>query len=288
MAKLPSASYRDALKAFESFGWEVVRQSGSHIILVKEGEIVTLALPAHNPVAKGTLRGLIRAAGLTVEEFVNALLRQEQRGVPRGTENRQRPSTFSQDRAREGEVEPFQVHLAGGVDREEGEASGQHSVAADRDSAVSLRTEGDGRRRAGGGRTGAAVDRAAGRGRRQGGRSARRTYSRSRFDDGGIGRDSRRGTRAAPHRAEGAKEHRHDQGQIHRHSPDRAGVAAPFQADLQAGVEATDLLGHLSSRESDGRADPRRQAVSQLEGSSEARERRMRHLHDGCLRFDDG
>ena len=73
MAKLPSASYRDALKAFESFGWEVVRQSGSHIILVKEGEIVTLALPAHNPVAKGTLRGLIRAAGLTVEEFVNAL-----------------------------------------------------------------------------------------------------------------------------------------------------------------------------------------------------------------------
>lgn len=73
MAKLPSVDYVDALKAFQSFGWSVARQSGSHVILTKVGEMASLSVPAHDPVAKGTLRSLIRAAGLTVDEFVNAL-----------------------------------------------------------------------------------------------------------------------------------------------------------------------------------------------------------------------
>ena len=73
MAKLPSVSSRKVVKAFQSFGWQVVRRESSHIILVKEGEMATLSVPAHNPVAKGTLRGLLRAAGLTVDEFVHAL-----------------------------------------------------------------------------------------------------------------------------------------------------------------------------------------------------------------------
>jgi len=55
---------------FETFGWQVVRQSASHIIMVKEGENVTLSIPDHYEVAKGTLRSLIRAAGLTVQQFV--------------------------------------------------------------------------------------------------------------------------------------------------------------------------------------------------------------------------
>ncbi|QFS42885.1 type II toxin-antitoxin system HicA family toxin [Nostoc sphaeroides CCNUC1] len=58
---------------FESFGWEVARQSGSHIIQVKEGELATLSVPEHREVAKGTLRSLIRTAGLTVNEFVSAI-----------------------------------------------------------------------------------------------------------------------------------------------------------------------------------------------------------------------
>jgi predicted RNA binding protein YcfA (HicA-like mRNA interferase family) len=73
MAKLPSVSSRKVVKAFRSFGWDVARQASSHIVMVKEGEIVTLSVPNHNPVAKGTLRGLIRAAGLTVDEFVAAI-----------------------------------------------------------------------------------------------------------------------------------------------------------------------------------------------------------------------
>jgi len=72
MAKLPSVCSRKVVKAFRSFGWDVVRRESSHIIMVKQGEMATLSVPDHNPVAKGTLRGLIRAAGLTVDEFVAA------------------------------------------------------------------------------------------------------------------------------------------------------------------------------------------------------------------------
>jgi predicted RNA binding protein YcfA (HicA-like mRNA interferase family) len=73
MAKLPSINSRNAVKAFRALGWEVARQESSHIIMVREGYVATLSVPAHDPVAEGTLRGLIRTAGLTVEEFVNAL-----------------------------------------------------------------------------------------------------------------------------------------------------------------------------------------------------------------------
>jgi len=73
MAKLPSLSSKRVVKAFRTLGWEVVRQESSHIIMVKEGHLVTLSIPDHNPVAKGTLRGLIRSAGLTVAEFVAVL-----------------------------------------------------------------------------------------------------------------------------------------------------------------------------------------------------------------------
>jgi predicted RNA binding protein YcfA (HicA-like mRNA interferase family) len=60
------------LRAFERLGWEVARQRGSHIVLVKDGEIATLSVPDHKQVAKGTLRGLIRSANLSVAEFLTA------------------------------------------------------------------------------------------------------------------------------------------------------------------------------------------------------------------------
>ena len=69
---LPVLSGIEVVRIFESFGWEMVRQVGSHMIMVKEGEIVTLSVPNHREVAKGTLRSLIRNAGLTVDEFVSA------------------------------------------------------------------------------------------------------------------------------------------------------------------------------------------------------------------------
>ena len=69
MPALPVLSGRKAVRVFEKLGWEAARQRGSHIILVKEGEIATLSVPDHKEIAKGTLRSLIRTAGITVEEF---------------------------------------------------------------------------------------------------------------------------------------------------------------------------------------------------------------------------
>jgi predicted RNA binding protein YcfA (HicA-like mRNA interferase family) len=69
MPAIPVLSGRKAVRAFQKPGWQVVRQRGSHIIMVKEGEIVTLSIPDHKEIAKGTLRSLIRAAGITVDEF---------------------------------------------------------------------------------------------------------------------------------------------------------------------------------------------------------------------------
>ena len=69
MAQLPRMSGREVVRAFEKHGWEVARQRGSHIIMVKTGQNVTLSIPDHKEVAKGTLRSLIRSAGLTVEQF---------------------------------------------------------------------------------------------------------------------------------------------------------------------------------------------------------------------------
>ena len=62
MAQLPAIS-----------GAEAVRQRGSHVILIKTGHHATLSIPQHRELAPGTLRALIRASGLSVEEFVALL-----------------------------------------------------------------------------------------------------------------------------------------------------------------------------------------------------------------------
>ena len=73
MPALPVLSGRKTVRAFEKLGWRVARQRGSHIIMVREGETATLSIPNHKEVAKGTLRSLIRSAGITVDEFTGQL-----------------------------------------------------------------------------------------------------------------------------------------------------------------------------------------------------------------------
>lgn len=69
MASLSPLSGREVVRVFEELGWRVARQRGSHIVLIKESHIATLSIPDHKEVAKGTLRSLIRSAGLTLSEF---------------------------------------------------------------------------------------------------------------------------------------------------------------------------------------------------------------------------
>ena len=73
MPKLPVIRGRQARRAFEKAGWVFNRQRGSHMVLVKAGVPINLTIPDHRELDRGLLRGLIRDAGLTVEEFVALL-----------------------------------------------------------------------------------------------------------------------------------------------------------------------------------------------------------------------
>jgi predicted RNA binding protein YcfA (HicA-like mRNA interferase family) len=73
LPELPVVSGRDARRAFERMGWTSRRQSGSHMILTKTGSIVSLSIPDHRELAPGTLRKLIRIAGIDVDTFRAAL-----------------------------------------------------------------------------------------------------------------------------------------------------------------------------------------------------------------------
>jgi len=72
MGKLKVISGKRLVQIFEKFGWVEVRSKSNHIIMIKSGEIVTLSIPDHDEVAKGTLRSLIRSAGITTDEYNEA------------------------------------------------------------------------------------------------------------------------------------------------------------------------------------------------------------------------
>ena len=73
MPQLPVVSGREARRAFEKAGWSFNRQRSSHMILIKPGVAINLSVPDHRELDRGLLRGLIRDAGMTVDEFVKLL-----------------------------------------------------------------------------------------------------------------------------------------------------------------------------------------------------------------------
>ncbi len=73
MGKLANISGKDAAKAFQKLGWQIRGQVGSHLVLTKSGVRANLTVPQHSELAPGTLRGLIKTADLTVDEFLKLL-----------------------------------------------------------------------------------------------------------------------------------------------------------------------------------------------------------------------
>lgn len=74
MGRLPVVSGRDAVRAFQKIGYELDHQTGSHMILRQRiSPFRRLTVPDHRELAKGTLRSLIREAGLTVDQFIDLL-----------------------------------------------------------------------------------------------------------------------------------------------------------------------------------------------------------------------
>ena len=71
MSELPTVTAREAITVFEAVGFRVTRINGSHHIMKRDGHRFLLTVPAHGnkPLKKGTLKGLIGDAGMTVDEF---------------------------------------------------------------------------------------------------------------------------------------------------------------------------------------------------------------------------
>jgi predicted RNA binding protein YcfA (HicA-like mRNA interferase family) len=69
VSQLPVCSGLEAVKAFARLGYAVDHQTGSHIIL-RHPNRRRLTIPNHRELAKGTLRSLIREAGITKDQFV--------------------------------------------------------------------------------------------------------------------------------------------------------------------------------------------------------------------------
>ena len=70
MPKLPGINHLQAVKAFEKTGFYIARQ-GKHIVMTNGLRIVTI--PRHNPVNAFTMGGIVKDAGLTIEEFKKLL-----------------------------------------------------------------------------------------------------------------------------------------------------------------------------------------------------------------------
>ena len=73
MPKLPVISGSECIRALLRADFQVDRQAGSHVTLVRGGTHVTVACHAGKDLKPGILRAIIRQASMTVEEFSELL-----------------------------------------------------------------------------------------------------------------------------------------------------------------------------------------------------------------------
>ena len=73
MSKLPVISGRKCVRVLERAGFYLKRQTGSHLVLRRDEPFAQVVVPDHKVLDRGTLRAIIRQAGLSVDEFVSLL-----------------------------------------------------------------------------------------------------------------------------------------------------------------------------------------------------------------------
>jgi len=73
VTKLPAISGRDCSAALAKVGFYLRRQKGSHMILRRDAPFAQVSVPDHKQLDRGTLRAILRGAGLTPEEFSKLL-----------------------------------------------------------------------------------------------------------------------------------------------------------------------------------------------------------------------
>jgi len=68
--KIPGINHFQAMRAFEKAGFKIIRQ-GKHIIM--SNGMRFLAIPRSNPINAYTMGGIVKDAGLSVDDFLNLL-----------------------------------------------------------------------------------------------------------------------------------------------------------------------------------------------------------------------
>ena len=71
MPKLPCVSGKEAVKALTRLGFVFVRQKGSHVIMRRDAS--GCVVPMHDEISQGTLRGVLKQAGVEESAFRDAL-----------------------------------------------------------------------------------------------------------------------------------------------------------------------------------------------------------------------
>ncbi len=71
MPKLPRVSGAQVVRALGRLGFVVARQRGSHIVLRRGSS--GCVVPNHRELKTGTLAGVLKQAGVSPEDFMNAL-----------------------------------------------------------------------------------------------------------------------------------------------------------------------------------------------------------------------
>jgi predicted RNA binding protein YcfA (HicA-like mRNA interferase family) len=73
MSSLPRISGQQCRTALERGGFALVRQQGSHMIMRRDNPFAQVVVPDHGELDRGTLRAIIRQAGLSVDGFMQLL-----------------------------------------------------------------------------------------------------------------------------------------------------------------------------------------------------------------------
>ena len=68
--ELPVMKPREVVSVFQRAWWRIDRQKGSHLMMVNDDDSVGITIPMHTgDLAPGTLRSIVKQAGMTIAAF---------------------------------------------------------------------------------------------------------------------------------------------------------------------------------------------------------------------------
>lgn len=73
MTRLPALKPKDVVKTLKKFGFEIKRQTGSHVRLIHPDGMATTIAFHNRELPRGTLRAILRQSEISLEEFLKKL-----------------------------------------------------------------------------------------------------------------------------------------------------------------------------------------------------------------------